>query len=309
MDKAVAEFHPRDRCPLCQSDNLNSHLVLDGIRTASCASCEFMFTQDTLPLADIDQFYIDGYHDRRHMDGQRVNARINVELLRHFCPDLSGKSLLDVGSGYGFFLDRLRHASAKRLAGIELSQAQRKYAVEELRLETLGQLDDLTGNDQFDVITIFEVIEHIPTPPEFIQKVCQHLKVGGSLIVGTDNFTSDVVKVLGEGFPKWIPHEHVSFFTPATLEEMLAKAGPLKFSGARSFTPWELKLRQLIHRATSGRKGGKRYSHQAERNADADHTRGYRFFALRLAANHWWFRLASKPNLDGEMMYVHMIKS
>jgi SAM-dependent methyltransferase len=241
------------------------------------------------------------------MDGQRVNASINVELLRNFCPDLSGKSLLDVGSGYGFFLDKLRNSGARRTAGVELSQAQRKYSVDELRLETHGQLDELSKDDQFDVITIFEVIEHIPTPHEFIQDVCEHLKPGGSLIVGTDNFVSDVVTALGERFPKWIPHEHVSFFTPKTLREMLTKTGKLTFSGARSSTPWELLLRKLIFRATSGRKGGKSYSYQAERNSDS--TRGFRFFTLRLAANRLWFKLTNRQDLDGEMMYIHLIKS
>ncbi|MGG6499494.1 UNVERIFIED_CONTAM: class I SAM-dependent methyltransferase, partial [Bacteroidetes bacterium 56_B9] len=75
------------------------------------------------------------------------------------------------------------------------------------------------------VITLFEVIEHIPAPREFIQKLCKHLKAGGSLVVGTDNFVSNVVNVLGDRFPKWIPHEHVSFFTPETLRRTLEDAG------------------------------------------------------------------------------------
>jgi 2-polyprenyl-3-methyl-5-hydroxy-6-metoxy-1,4-benzoquinol methylase len=307
MDKAVAEFHPRDRCPMCQSGNLNDRRVLDGLRIAGCAACGFMFSRDTLAPLAIDQFYIDGYHDRRHMDGQRVNARINVELLRQFCPDLSGKTLLDVGSGYGFFLDGIRNSGAQRIAGVELSQAQRKYSVDELKLETFAELDALSGNDKFDIITIFEVIEHIPSPAEFIMEVCEHLKVGGSLIVGTDNFVSNVVNVLGDRFPKWIPHEHVSFFTPASLRQMLTRSGQLTFADARSFTPWELLLRQQIFSATSGRKGGKTYSYQAERSTDSN--RGYRFFPLRLKANHLWFKLTHKPDLDGEMMYIHMIKS
>ena len=306
MNMAVAEFRPRNHCPLCESGDLKDRLVLDGIRTASCASCGFMFARDTLALSDIDQFYIDDYHNRRRMDGQRVNARVNVELLRHFCPDLSGKSLLDVGSGCGFFLDLLRNSGARRIAGIEPSQGQRAYSTGELQLETHGQIEELSSKDQFDVITIFEVIEHITTPYEFILKACEYLKVGGSLIVGTDNFACDVVNVLGERFPKWIPHEHVSYFTGVSLKQMLQKSGQLRFSGARSFTPWELLLRKLLFQATLGRKGGKSYSYQAER--DVDGKRGYRFFPLRLAANHWWFRLTNKPDPNGEMMFVHMIK-
>src|SRR5215471_1114158 len=118
MDKAGATFRARNHCPMCNSDVLTDHLVLDGIRIANCLACRFMFARDALAATEIDQFYIDGYHDRRHMDGQRVNAKINVELLRSFCPDLSGKSLLDIGSGYGFLLDNLRTSPARRLTGI-----------------------------------------------------------------------------------------------------------------------------------------------------------------------------------------------
>lgn len=306
MNVAAREFSARNQCPLCRSGDLKDHMALDGIRTATCAACEFTFSRDTLQFSEIDRFYVDGYHDRRHMDGQRVNATINVELLRHFRPDLSGVALLDIGSGYGFFLDKLRDSGARRIVGVELSQAQRKYSTEQLHLETLGQMDDLSRADQFDVITVFEVIEHIPEPREFVQRAIEHLKPGGSLIIGTDNFTSDVVRVLGQQFPKWIPHEHVSFFNSVTLKGMLEQSAYLKLAAVRSFTPWELLLRKLLFRATAGRKGGKTYSYDAERGSDG--ARGYRFFPLRMAANRIWFRMTSAPNLDGEMMFIHMIK-
>lgn len=306
MNMAAAGFQPRSRCPLCRSGDIENHLVLDGIRIAKCGECDFIFSRDALPPTAIDQFYIDGYHDQRHMDGQRVNARINCELLRAFCPDLTGKSLLDVGSGFGFFLDAIRDSGARRLAGVELSQAQRGYAIDALKLETFADLGDLAVGDQFDIVTLFEVIEHIPAPAEFIQTLCAHLKPGGSLVVGTDNFLSDAVNVLGENFPKWIPHEHVSFFAPATLRRTLESSG-LRYSGARSFTPWELLLRGQLFRATWGRLGGKTYSYNAEHGVDS--ARGFRFFALRMAANRAWFKLTNRNNLDGEMMYAHMVKS
>lgn len=306
MNLHAPEFHARNKCPLCHAGELPDHLVLDHIRIASCRACGFMFSRDTLPSLDIDQFYIDGYHDQRHMDGQRVNATTNVELLHYFCPDLARRSLLDIGSGYGFLLDKIRSGGADRVAGVELSNAQRDYSIRKLKLETHGQIDDLSPDDKFDVVTAFEVIEHIPAPREFIVRACEHLKVGGSLIIGTDNFASDVVNALGRQFPKWIPHEHVSFFTSTTLKQMLEGCGTLKLAGVRSYTPWELLLRQFVFRATSGRRGGKTYSYETERSAD--NGRGYRYFSVRLTINRVWFKIANRANLDGEMMYIHMIK-
>ena len=307
MNIAATIFHSRHACPLCHSVQIGDFLRLDNIRIAKCATCDFMFARDILAPEAIDHFYVDGYHDQRHMNGQQVNAGISLELLRSLRIDLKGKSVLDVGSGYGFLLDKLRDNGARRTVGIELSRAQRSYATDKLRLEVLQQLDALSSTDRFDVITLFEVIEHIPAPYEFMQAICERLKPGGSLIVGTDNFTSDAVTVLGGGFPKWIPHEHVSFFTPDTLKAMLLRCDRLTFSAARSFTPWELLLRKLVFQATAGRKGAKTYSYQAESAADGD--RGYRFFSLRLAANRSWFRLTNSSDPRGEMMYLHMVKA
>jgi SAM-dependent methyltransferase len=304
MNVIARQFHAKDNCPLCHSRDLDDRLTLDGIRIASCKACSFMFSRETMQAVEIDQFYIDGYHDQRHMDGQRVNATININVLRRFCPDLSGRSLLDIGSGYGFLLDRARGCAS--VAGVELSRAQRDYSTQTLRLTTYDNLDELTANNRFDVITLFEVIEHIPEPREFILRICDYLKPGGSLIIGTDNFSADVVKVLGRQFPKWIPHEHVSFFTGPTLTTMLEGLGPLKLAGARSFTPWELQARKLLFRATSGRKGGMTYHYETARNVDK--TGGYRFFSLRMAVNRLWFALTSRSNTEGEMMYIHTVK-
>lgn len=306
MNLHVPEFHARNKCPLCHAGDLTDHLVLDNIRIAGCRACKFMFSRDTLPAVEIDRFYIDGYHDQRHMDGQRVNATTNLGLLQHFFPDFGRRSLLDIGSGYGFLLDKVRSNGAGRVAGVELSNAQRNYSAQQLRIETHGQMDDIPRDDKFDIVTAFEVIEHIPAPREFIVRACEQLKTGGSLIIGTDNFASGVVNSLGHQFPKWIPHEHVSFFTSTTLRQLLEGCGTLKLAGVRSYTPWELLARQIIFRATSGRRGGKTYSYETERSADSE--RGYRFFSLRMAINRIWFKVASTPNLNGEMMYFHMIK-
>ena len=301
----VPQFQSRNKCPLCGSDRLGDYFVLDGIRIAACHTCGFIFARDTLLTPEIEQFYA-GYQGQRRMDGQRVNATININVLRSFYPDFAGCSLLDIGSGYGFLIEKARDYGMARVVGVELSQVQRTYSIEKLKLQTFSQLDDLSTDAQFDIVTAFEVIEHIPEPREFIRRACGQLKTGGSLIIGTDNFNSNVVNTLGCQFPKWIPHEHISHFTAKTLKQMLETTETLRFAGGISFTPWELCLRQLIFQATSGRRGGKIYNHQNE-ILPANH-KGYRFFPLRFMINHMWFNLTKRANLDGEMMFIHMIK-
>lgn len=304
--KGAVQFDIRDKCPLCDSGDLGDYLLLDGLRIANCRACEFIFVRDILPASEMAQFYTDTYHSQRHIDGQRVNATININVLRSFCPHLSGRSLLDIGSGYGFLLDKARGQGLVRVAGVELSQAERDYSVEKLGLQVFSQMDEFSADDQFDIVTAFEVLEHIPEPRDFIRRAYAQLKSGGSLIIGTDNFKSSVVHTLGSQFPKWIPHEHISYFTGETLRQILEMNGMLTFVACCSYTPWELHLRQLIFRASLGRRGGKTYCYQTE-NAPDNH-KGFRFFPFRLMFNRFWFSLTKRTDLKGEMMFIHMIK-
>lgn len=302
----IPQFHDRNSCPLCSSCDLGEHLTLDVIRIVICHTCGFIFARDILSASEMNQFYNDSYGNQRHMNGQRINATVNTRVLRSFCPDLAERSLLDLGSGYGFLLNNMR-SYGTRVAGVELSQVERSFSVEQLNIPTFDSMDSLSADEQFDVVTAFEVIEHIPNPRDFIRCACEHLKVGGSLIIGTDNFASSVVKKLGRQFPKWIPHEHISFFTPKTLRLLLEMTGVLAFAGGKSFTPWELLLRQLIFCATFGSKGGLTYHYPIE-STITNHL-CYRFFPVRLVMNHIWFNLFHRTDLDGEMMFVHMIKT
>lgn len=300
-------FVAREECPVCRSGNLSDCRGFDRLRTAICNGCGSMFTRDVRSSNDIFKHYAAGYGDKRQMDGQRVNARVNRLLLGRFGINLVGKSLLDVGAGYGLFLAEARDAGARRVAGVELSEAERAYASQELKLEMRNDLGSLAAADRFDIITLFEVIEHIPEPLEFILSITKYINDGGSLVIGTDNFESGVVKTLGDKFPKWIPHEHVSLFTLSSLVSVVKKVESLKLVDSCSFTPWELRAREFVFKLSRGHKGGKKFRLELEEGVGS--SRQYQFFALRLVVNGLWFKMTSRANLTGEMMYVHLKKN
>jgi 2-polyprenyl-3-methyl-5-hydroxy-6-metoxy-1,4-benzoquinol methylase len=103
--------------------------------------------------------------------------------------ELGFGSLLDVGCGDGRFLNELKQrVSGKRLVGVDYSQRAIAYAkiinpdVEWLceDIRTDGVL-----NEQFDIITLIDVLEHIPPPEihDFLSGLADHLKQFGSLVV------------------------------------------------------------------------------------------------------------------------------
>ena len=142
---------------------------------------------------------------------------------RRTVPDyVPNGTLLDVGCGNGRYLKSMR-SIGWTVHGVEFN----RRSVEQCRAAGLavhhGDLSSAGLPQQgFDVITLRHVIEHIPTPQEFMAELAGLLKPGGLLIVETPNFNS-----LGWAWfsTRWyatgIPY-HLMLFSPNNLE-LLAK--------------------------------------------------------------------------------------
>lgn len=301
------EFESREDCPLCGESGSRDQFALDRFSVVRCSSCGFLYVSNVLSAIAIQNMYREGYDNERHVQGQRVNASVNINVLGSFIPGIRNKSLLDVGSGYGFLLQSASRRYDMRVAGVELSLAERNYAQEKLGVKTYKDILELPKNECFDVVTAFEVIEHVRDPVPFVNTLIERVNKGGYLVIATDNFESEVVKRLGTGFPKWIPHEHISYFSPKSLGLLLNKFANLKISGSCSFTPWELQLRSIVARITFGRLGRSSYRFNGFASKLPD--KGYRLFRTRLALNSALSRLTMKKKLDGEMMFICAMKT
>lgn len=270
-----------------------------------CNDCGFLQTARILSPEMIDAFYTAGYDGERPCQGQEVNADINLVAMRQLgLTERSGQTLLDIGCGYGFFLQRMRDLVGADAAGVELSEAQRSYAREVLKLTVSHDPNALPERyrDGVDLMVCFEVIEHIAYPVDFLREYARRLRPGGILVVATDNFLSLPVRAMGNAFPKWIPHQHISLFDPATLENTISQTGLLEVSDRISVTPWELLLRAMVYRASFRRVGGRRFDLDSE--LWTEHSRPFPAFRARRALNRFWFQLASRLDLRGEMMFV-----
>ncbi len=300
-------FNPRKACPLCGGPDSRDQFVLDCFSVVRCTSCDFLYVSNVLSASAITNMYQNGYDNVRHLQGQSVNASVNVHVLSRLIPGIRNKSLLDVGSGYGLLLQAAARCYGMRTAGVELSRAERDYAREKLGVMTYEDMLALPEHQRFDVVTAFEVIEHVREPVSFVKALLERVDVGGHLIIATDNFESEVVKRLSTGFPKWIPHEHICYFSPGTLESLFGRFPGLKIVNTCSFTPWELQLRSILEQITLGKAG--RSSYRFNSFAADSPGKGYRLFRTRLTLNSIWSRLTMRKSLGGEMMFICAMKT
>ena len=186
---------------------------------------------------------------------------------------------------------------AAKGVGVELAGSELAVARDELGLDVRASLDQVEDTD-FDIVCLFEVIEHIAEPVEFVRKVASYLRPGGILCVATDNFNSGVVSSMGKRFPKWIPHQHISLFDEKSLPLLIEKAGGLETIWTGSFTPWELLAQSALFKMSGGRRGGREFTLAAE--IGSENSRPYPLFRLRKHLNKEWVRFSSNKSLSGE---------
>jgi len=135
-------------------------------------------------------------------------------------------TLLDVGCAMGYFVE-LANNNGFDAYGFDASE----YAIAKARELTKNKCK--VGTIQavkypaksFDVITLFDVVEHLSDPIENITKLVTLLKDDGIIVIATGNTDSLAAKVLKRRWTFYTPPQHLHFFTPKTMVNLLHKCG------------------------------------------------------------------------------------
>ena len=134
--------------------------------------------------------------------------------------------LLDVGCATGEFLAATQ-ARGWQAYGVETSPASAQIAREltgaQIHTGTLDTAPFEQGS--FDVITMFEVIEHLQSPRSYIEIISRLLRPGGLLAISTPNIRSVSYRLLGRDWDVVGPNDHLYYFSPRTLQRLLADHG------------------------------------------------------------------------------------
>jgi SAM-dependent methyltransferase len=132
--------------------------------------------------------------------------------------------LLEIGSGYGYFLADARSAGYD-VRGVELSSTGAEHARRELGLDVFnGQLAD-SPELPAEVICFWDTLEHVPDPLEFLRQVRARLAPGGAFALSVPSFASLPARLLRTRWWTLKPEQHIWHLTPATLQLLAARAG------------------------------------------------------------------------------------
>ena len=224
-----------ESCDLCGSSEKSSvHADIDMVR---CAACGLVYVDRRVHEDDLGQVYGEAYF--RSSDSQElgyddyVGERANLgrtfgRRVRGIERALgrSGGRLLDIGCATGFFLDVARSRGFD-VQGLEVSAYAARLAREELGLDVhLGPLRGFpTPELPFDVVTLWDVIEHSLEPLQDLRRVAGLLRPGGLLVLATPDVESWPARLYGR---RWIgikEHEHFFYFSRRTITRCLEETG------------------------------------------------------------------------------------
>jgi SAM-dependent methyltransferase len=252
MNPHAMEIMSPERCPLCESTQHTDLFSKDARSYVLCAACGLAFSLPRLGEGALtglyDEIGEDYFTDPRmlafYFDPHRFERELGF-VARHLTP---GSRLMDVGCCVGAFVAAAEKAGYQT-SGIDISTAAvncgRSRGLS-LRVENM-----LTTpySEPLDAVSLWNVLEHVPSPLAFLRKSFEVLRPGGCLFASVPNFQSLSQKVLGSRH-NLVCVEHLNYFTPRTFVETVASAG-FEVQTIRSigFNPIAL-VRDLIHGGT-----------------------------------------------------------
>lgn len=189
-----------------------------------CKDCGFVFMHQIPSDLELDKHYSTyGYEGDRLLTSMTIDSYNNT--LDEFEAFRKNNNLLDIGCGVGHF-----PSVAKQRGWMSFGTEYSPKAVESARSKGInmhiGPLQTAAFDSQnFDVITSFEVIEHINNPLEEIKTIYRLLRPGGIFYCTTPNFNSLLRYWLKADYKVIEYPEHLSYYTKKTLTKLMVANG------------------------------------------------------------------------------------
>jgi SAM-dependent methyltransferase len=201
-----------------------------------CKHCGLLRTSPT-PILDMPEIYSEDSVSDSHMKNIPLWETFSQEIIDKLIPYKSSGKLLDIGCNIGILVKMAKEAGFDA-SGIDLNNEAINFGVKKFNLALTNQrLEDIPGENIYDVITMNHVIEHIADLQSFTNHIRRLLKKDGIFLSVCPNAESGIVKTLnllnkkksGKGanwfWYGYLPEQHVWQFGPRSLDRVLTKCG------------------------------------------------------------------------------------
>jgi SAM-dependent methyltransferase len=223
-----------EACSICGGDQLvdllvapdRFHLRQELYRLIRCETCGGVWLASPPRPEEMGRHYTEDYHKAivTAGEGEATNRwKDQVKLISRY---KSGGAILDIGCSSGGFLSTMK-GSGWKLYGIEMEESTAQRARSTTGAEVF--LGDAVAAPfppaSFDVITCFDVLEHVYAPRHFLAKVLEWLKPGGIFYAMMPNIDSWEARLFGNHWFGLELPRHLSHFSPRSLRYLMTQLG------------------------------------------------------------------------------------
>ncbi len=217
-------------CPIC--DEVGERLWRkEGYFVSRCTHCKTLFVEN--PPPDTSFLYDESYFFSGERGGGYGSYDEEKEAMRgtfekcldHIAREAPQGTLFDIGAATGYFL-ALARARGYRVAGVDISEAASREAQKKGIQVWSGSLATMPPSQElYNIVTAFDVLEHVAHPREMLQQVHTILAKDGVVFGSTPDSGSFTARLLGKRWHLLCPPEHLALMNDASLRDALTSEG------------------------------------------------------------------------------------
>ncbi|MBF0319989.1 MAG: class I SAM-dependent methyltransferase [Nitrospirae bacterium] len=232
-------------CKNCGSPHVKVKYAFHSVdkRILQCTKCELMVIHPMPTQENLLSVYNENYYNNEKLTSSDITAiygysdymaeRINkqqgyqkiCQTINRYNPVAHNQRLLDFGCGLGHFMDSA-YDTGYSVSGVEFNAYAIEYIRKRYTYKVISFDEFNKTNEKVNIITMFDVIEHMPNPFETLDRIGMLLEKDGLLVISTMDSRSWLSKLMGkrlEDFRRIT--EHIYFFSRKNLSEILIKKG------------------------------------------------------------------------------------
>jgi ubiquinone/menaquinone biosynthesis C-methylase UbiE len=222
-----------ETCILCKTSERELLIDKDGWTVYRCPTCGLGFLDPRPSESEIEGLYRSDYFSEQYdggidPDSPQYKKRLSGEQHRtKFIKSVKRSGhLLDIGCGYGYFLDASRR-KGYTVHGLDVSEWAARYALEKLGISmTIGKIVDVDlPPESFDIITMWHSLEHTPDPHMALKRAKSWLKRDGILAIDVPNYNGTDARYKWEDWVGWQLPYHYWHCTFNSLKQLLYQHG------------------------------------------------------------------------------------